>query len=133
MNETKLVYSFLNSLIQKTTNNEIRWNYLDDEFNRDLIDNIGLIEYNPIDDSHYIFDFNVDSSFIFSHEDQNIHVLLVTDYEDNFPSLQIVPFTYRQIMTIDDSEYTATLTKLLNAVKRQFPNPHDFMESFIKN
>lgn len=131
MNDSKLVLNFIKSLTEKTLKNQIAWEYLDDDSNEELAYNLNLSTTSP-SPREYVHNFNTDESFCSFHNEQNISMVLLKDLEDNL-HLIIAPFTYKNILTISDIEYVAPLTELLNAVKKQFPNPFDFMENFLKD
>ncbi|NLI89770.1 MAG: hypothetical protein GX366_05115 [Epulopiscium sp.] len=136
MSNEKLTIDFINSLLHKTLSNKIHWGYLDEESEYQLAYNLDLTElaFNAFDieSSKESPIFDIDNSFYFTSKEQNMNVVLYTDLEDGYLHLIVVPFTYRNKLTIDSPQYISALTQLLNAIKKQFPNPYDFMDEFIK-
>ncbi|WP_313758432.1 hypothetical protein [Tissierella sp.] len=133
MNNEKLTLQFIKTLTDKTLKNEISWEYLDLEDKHQLAYNLDLADEHPFTPHEYIYAFNRDESFSFTSDDQNINVVIYCSSDDDYPTLKIVPFTFRNILTVDESVYLSALVELLNAIKKQFPNPYDFMDTFIKN
>lgn len=133
MNNEQLTMQFIKSLTEKTLKNEILWEYLDSEDKHQLAYNLDLVELNPFDPILNEYKFNRDESFSFTLDEQNMNIVIYSTLGDDYPVLIVAPFTFRHILTIDDPAYLSALVELLNAIKRQFPNPYDFMDSFIKN
>lgn len=132
MNNERLTLQFIKSLTERTLKNQISWQYLDSEDKHQLAYNLELVYRDPYND-YVSYNFNTDESFSFTSDEQNMNIVLYTSEDDNALNLIIVPFTFKHILKIDGSEYLSALVELLNAIKRQFPNPYDFMENFIKD
>lgn len=115
---------FILKLINQTKNKEIEWKYLADDLvlEKDLQNSKAAIPKN----------YDTDQSFYFLKGNSYVTILTtIGRYAKTF--LLIVPSTFRQIKTIDDDEYTANLTRLLENIKRCFPNPEDFIDEFLES
>lgn len=138
---------FLRVLTAKTRNNSTKWEYLID--NELLKESLFLEEkHNSAEDiisavSRHTSTilgtsslpkqptyFNEDNSFCFCDANSNTYAVLIKS-TDNKISLWIVPSTFRNILKLEEKEYGDLLISLLNAVKKQFPNPDDFIDQYL--
>lgn len=127
---------FINSLIDATKKEEIKWDYL--TYNGDLISDLKVNENTLIDSD----------SFFTVLDDESFFVLIKRRQLDMSPKygaavaavevveLKIVPHTYKNIKTISSAEnknFQEDLFRLNNLIKAQFPSPEDIMLKFINH
>lgn len=115
---------FILELINRTKLKKIEWKYLDD--NAELESKLKYSKANLPGS------YDTDQSFYFS-EGNSYVVLFTTNGKYVNTILLVVPSTFRQIKLISDDEYTANLTRLLENVKRCFPNAEDFIDEFLES
>lgn len=122
---------FIKSLITSTKNKTISWNYLNE--NKALLNDLSHLQNLPS-----ISTFQEDRCFFASYDDA--YFVLISIAFENFGSLYewmellVIPSTFRNVQSIsteNDNSYSADLVRLLNLIRRNFPNPEDIMEKFI--
>lgn len=128
-----LYMRFLNRLIAKTKSGEITWQYLDS--NKALCQKMGWKSNEEPDPIGRIFageeiaEFNADNSFYTEVSDTNI---VIYEQKNDPASLYVIPPTFRKILCLNAEEYGEYITRLLNVVQRNFPNPDQFIVDFLR-
>lgn len=124
-NETRY-QEFILALIKKTKLEELPWEYLADDPDQ-------AIEFKEYLNDRWPNNFDTDQSFYFFQDNSYVVLLVYRDLNRYVIALYVIPSTYRQSMKILGDEYTANLTRLLENVKRCFPNPEDFIDEFLES
>lgn len=118
---------FIDRITADTKAGVYKWEYLDSR--QDIIDKCDL-SYDDFQKTYYRFD--ADRSFILPREENNTYLLLVEQYDDDIGGrnifLEIIPNTFKTPLFLNAQEYGEQITRLHNAVKRQFPSPEDFID-----
>ena len=127
---------FLEKLTKKTLSGKMDWKYLADS--PSLASSLELTQYNI--DTAEEFDpdctyYDPDNSFYFEDFSENMTTILYTevtslDIEEVY--LLLVPTTRRDILKIGIS-YRKSLVHLRNSIKKNFPNPEDYIDSFLND
>lgn len=111
---------FIEELLVKTKVGELEWNYLD--HNNRLCIRMGWTDvlHSP--------EFDVEDSYY--AELDNYFVVLYTPIGEPI-RLYVIPSTFRKIVGLDASDYGEYITRLLNEVRRTFPDANNFIESIV--
>lgn len=123
--------TFLLNLIEKSKQQQIRWKYLDS--NIDLCRGMHLYQealINKIYSNMDKFYFDVERSYYVEFPKENMFIALIVKTGSAESELHIIPNTFKNVLVLGFSDYGDSLTRLANIIKRQFPNPEDFIASF---
>lgn len=118
------IIAFIKTLILKTKNNEIKWEYLDS--NQSLYENMDWTEWDYLSNSSSP-NFNTEDSF-YTFIDGTYIVLHVPNYSP--ATLHVIPSTFKKIRKFEPEEYGSHITRLLNIVQAQFPSADQFIKNF---
>lgn len=129
---------FIDLVIEKTINNEMKWSYLDDY--PDVAEGLKLVYGNsqsPIETLAALtrdskFSFDEENSFVYYDTLKNTYLVLYELKSNNKTKFVVVPSTYKNITYFDNPNLADIITKLKNAVYKQFPNSLDYIDDFIK-
>lgn len=118
------VITFIKTLILKTKNKELKWEYLDG--NKSLYEHMDWTEWDYLSNSSTP-NFNTEDSF-YSFVDGTYIVLHVPDYSP--ATLYVIPSTFKKIRKFEPVEFGSYITRLLNIVQSQFPSADQFIKNF---
>lgn len=78
--------------------------------------------------------FLEDSGFISKQENDNIYLVLFQEKDDNDnvrTFFYVVPTTFKNILKLNEKDCPQEITRLLNIVKKQFPNSEDYIDEIL--
>ena len=125
--------SFINSVIQQTRDNKLKWEYLDT--NQVLYQGMGWftkkVDFGFFSSKETLTpNFNVEDSFYVRIQDFYVVIYVRGDQP---AQLFVVPNTYKKVVSLKPDEYGDYITQLLNLVQCKFPDASKFIDKFVCN
>jgi hypothetical protein len=123
-NDTQRNNTFIEKLITLSKTPEyLEWEYLDqDDILNDKIHTLLIRSSEVLNDLSFFF--RKDNSFVV--------LLTFCDTAKKLTNMIIIiPDTFRNPKALSGNEYQENITRLVNVVKRNFPDPDDFIDSIL--
>lgn len=111
---------FIEALLIKTKAGDLEWEYLD--HNHRLCIQMGWT------DALRPPEFDVEDSYCTKLD--NYYIVLFSPTGEPI-NLYVIPYTFRKIVRLDASDYGEYITRLMNEVRRTFPDADSFIESVV--
>lgn len=136
MNKNTRYVEFIDKLCESTENKKFLWSYLDDK--PEAMDIFRISRYkavipNPRLHTEIPFRgkyYKADISFCAQYKENA--VLLLNNIKGELCLIVTVSSSLRNAIILDDSIYGTELVRLLAKVKKQFPDPENFIDKILK-